>query len=127
MDKSSKYLDRWYNFEKDNAKHKANIIQLRNDILIKIGSLPFHPRNKISSYSRYLHAKLSWDLTIADIDKTWFVNNIDNICRQFVRRWLEIPPSGTLDVILLFGEKFCFEVSDVSTKLQQCKLRFANV
>ena len=57
-----------------------------------------------------------------DIDKTWIVNNIDNICRQFIRRWLEIPPSGTFDLILLSREKFGLEVSDVSTKLQQCQV-----
>ena len=58
---------------------------------------------------------------LADIDKTWTVNNVDNICRQFIRRWLEIPPSGTLDLILLSREKFALGVSDVSTKLQQCQ------
>ena len=110
MDKSFKYLGRWYNFEMDNAEHKANIIQLTNDILMKIDSLPLHPRNKVLLYSRYLHAKLSWDLTAADIDKTWIVNNIDNICRQFIRRWLEIPPSGTFDLILLSRKKFGLEV-----------------
>ena len=117
MDKSFKNLGRWYNFEMDNARHKANIIQLKNVILMKIDSLPLHPRNKILLYSRYLHAKLSWDLTVADIDKTWIVNNIDNICRQFIRSWLEIPPSATLDLILLSREKFGLEVADVSTKL----------
>ena len=104
----------------DNAEHKTNIIQLTNDILMKIDSLPLHPRNKILLYSRYLHAKLSWDLTVADIDKTWIVNNIDNIGRQFITR-LEIPPFGTLDLVLLSREKFRLEVSDVSTKLQQCQ------
>ena len=122
MGKSFKYLGRWYNFEMDNAEHKANIIQLTNDILLKIDSLPLHPRNKILLYSRYLHAKLSWDLTVADVDKTWIVNNIDNICRQFIRRWLEIPPSGTFDLILLSREKFGLEVADVRTKLQQCQV-----
>ena len=106
----------------DNAEHKTNIIQLTNDILMKIDSLRLHPRNKILLYSRYLHAKLSWDLTIADIDKTWIVNNIDNICKQFIRRWLEIPPSGTFDFILLSREKFSLEVADVNTKLQQCQV-----
>ena len=106
----------------DNAEHKANIIRLTNDILMKIDSLPLHPMNKILLYSRYLHAKLSLDLTVADIDKTWIVNNIHNICRQFIRRWLEIPPSGTFDSILLSREKFGLEVADVSTKLQQCQV-----
>ena len=50
------------------------------------------------------------------------MNNIDNICRQFIKRWLEIPPSGTLDLILLSREKFSLEVADVSTKLQQCQV-----
>ena len=50
------------------------------------------------------------------------MNNIDNICRQFIRRWLEIPPSGTFDLILLSREKFGLEVADVSTKLQQCQV-----
>ena len=121
MDKSFKYLGRWYNFEMDNAEHKASI-QLTNEILMKIDSLPLHPRNKILLYSRYLHAKFSWDLTVPDIDKTWIVNNIDNICRQIIKRWLEIPPSGTLDLILLSREKFGLEVPDVSTKLQQCQV-----
>ena len=67
--KGFKYLGHWYNFEMDNTKHKANILQLTNDILMKIESLPLHPRNKILLYSRYLHAKLSWDLTVAYIDK----------------------------------------------------------
>ena len=89
---------------------------------MKIDSLPLHPRNKILLYSRYLHAKLSWDLTTADIDKTWIVNNIDNICKQFIRRWFEISPSGTLDLMLLSREKFGLEVVDVNTKLQQCQV-----
>ena len=122
MDKSFRYVGSWYNFEIDDAEHKANIIQLTNVILMKIDSLLLHPRNKILLYSRYLHAKLSWDLTVVDIDKTWIVNNIDNICRQFIRRWLEIPPSGTLDLILLCREKFGLKVCDVSTKLQQCQV-----
>ena len=101
MDKSFKYLGCWYNFEMDNAEHKTNIIQLTNVILMKIDSLPLHPRNKILLHSRHLNSKLSYDLTIAYIDKTSIVNKIDNICRQFIRRWLEIPSSGTLDLILL--------------------------
>ena len=59
MDKRYKYLGRWYNFEMDKAKHKANIIQLTNVILMKIDSLLLHPRNKILLYLRYLHTKLS--------------------------------------------------------------------
>ena len=106
----------------DNAEHKVNIIQLTKVILMKIDSLLLHPRNKILLYSRYLHDKLSWNLTVAGIDKTWTVNNIVNICRQFIRRWLDISPSRTLDLISLSTEKLGLEVADVSTKLQQCQV-----
>ena len=50
------------------------------------------------------------------------MNNIDNICRQFIRKWLEILQSRTLDLFLLSREKFGSEVSDVSTKLKQCQV-----
>ena len=122
MDKCFKYVGHWYSFEMDNPEHKVNIIQLRNDILMKIDGLPLHTRNKILLYLRYLHAILSWDLTIVDIDKAWTVNNIENICRQFLRRWLEIPPSGTFYSILLSRKKLSSESADVSTKLQQCQV-----
>ena len=120
MDKSFKYLGRWYHFEMNSAEHTANIIQLTNVILMKIAI--FHYIQGIRYYCIRDTYKLSWDLTVADIDKTWIVNNIDNICRQFIRRCLKIPPSGTLDLILLFREKFGLEVADVSTKLQQCQV-----
>ena len=47
MDKSFKYLGRWYDFEMDNAEHIPNIIQLSIVILMKIDSLQLHPWNKI--------------------------------------------------------------------------------
>ena len=39
-----------------------------------------------------------------------------------MRKRLEIPPAGTLNLILLSGEKFGLEVADVSTKFQQCQV-----
>ena len=80
----------------DERSFSRNVASLKNMIQDKTNC-----SSEILLYSRYLRAKLSWDLIVADINKTWIVNNIDNICRQFIRRWLEIPSSGTLDLILL--------------------------
>ena len=55
MDKSFKYLGRWYNFEMDNAEHKANIIQLTNDILMKIDSLPLQREESV--WDRFMKLK----------------------------------------------------------------------
>jgi hypothetical protein len=40
------------------------------EILQKIDRLVLHPRFKLQLYMKYLLPKISWHLTIADIDKT---------------------------------------------------------
>ena len=67
----------------------------------KIDDLPLHPKNKILVYQRYVLSKLSWNLTIADINITWVKQSLDSIVNQYVRSWLEIPIAGTLDIIQL--------------------------
>ena len=53
------------------------------------------------SYQRYVLSKLSWNLTIADIDITWVKQSLDRIFNQYVRSWLESPIAGSLDIIQL--------------------------
>ena len=69
-------------------------------------------------------SKISWHLTIADIEKTWIKENLDNLCHNKLRRWPEIPPNGTLDIVLLAKTKFGLNVIDVSTKHAQCQVSF---
>ncbi len=45
-------------------------------------------------------SKISWHLTIADIEKTWIKENLDNLWHHKLHRWLEILPNGTLDIVL---------------------------
>ena len=46
-------------------------------------------------------SKISWHLTIADIPNTRIKQHLGTICHNKIRYWLEIPPNGTLDIILL--------------------------
>jgi hypothetical protein len=71
-------------------------------------------------------SKLSWHLTIADIEKTWIKENLDNLCHNKLRRWLEIPPNGTLDIVFLAKTKVGLNVIDFSTKHAQCQVSFRN-
>ena len=64
------YLGRYYNFAMDNTDHKQILISETEDILEKIDRLPLHPKFKLQLYMKYLLPKMSWHLTIADIDKT---------------------------------------------------------
>ena len=50
----------------------------------RIDDLPLHPKNKMLIYQRYVLYKLSWNLTIADIDITWVKQSLDNTVNQYV-------------------------------------------
>ena len=117
---SFKYLGRWFNFEMDNQKHKDELLQITTQIKDRINSLPLHPKNKVWLYSQYLMSKLSWHLTIADIDQTWIINNLDTRAHNYLRRWLEIPASGTLSIVMLTNGQFGLNIMDISTKFKQC-------
>ena len=69
-------------------------------------------------------SEVAWHLTIADVEKTWIKENLDNLCNNKLRRWLEIPSNGTLDIIFLAKSKFGLNIIDVSTKHVQCQVSF---
>ena len=71
------YLGRFYNFPMDNAVHKQFLISETNNILEKIDRLPLHSKFKLDLYRKYLLPKISWHLTIADIDRTWIKQTLD--------------------------------------------------
>ena len=77
-------------------------------------------------YQRLVLSKLSWNLTIADIDITWFKQSLDSIVNQYVRSWLEIPIAGTLDIIQLSKRKFGICYVMVSPRFNQCQTVIRN-
>ena len=97
---SFKYLGRYFNFEMDNEEHKKELVDITNKILNKVDMLPLHPKHKVDIYLKYYMSKISWHLTIADIPNTWIKQHLDTICHNKIRYWPEIPPNGTLDIIL---------------------------
>ena len=80
-------------------KHKQKLITLLEDMMSDIDLKPLHPKNNLILYSRYLLSKLSWHFTVATLSKTWVTVNIDSVVNKYVRKWLEIPVSGTLSSV----------------------------
>ena len=119
---SFKYLGRWFGMEMNNNEHKEELLVTTEKILSLIHQLPLHPRNKLLLYNQYFLSKISWDLTITDIDITWVKQNLDSICHRYFRRWLEIPVSGTVEILQLSRSLFGLEVIDVSTKFTLCQV-----
>ena len=82
---------------------------------------PLHPKNKLLLYSHYLLPKLSWHFTVATLSKTWVTENIDSVVNKYVRKWLEIPVSGTLSNVYLTTSKFGLNIYPPSVKFAQCQ------
>ena len=120
------YLGRHFDFGMTNSKHKED---LQNELNLKMNSideLPLHPRNKLLLYQRYVLSKISWNLTIADLSVTWVKLSLDSVVSGFVRKWLEIPISGTLNIISLSKSKFGIGFVNVSSRFVQCQSTIRN-
>ena len=106
----------FFNYAMDNKSHKQILLDYKDKMMKTIDKLPLHPKHKILIYSRYVLSKLSWHLTVADLSKTWVENNLVNLCYGYLRCWLEMPISGTLDIISLPRSKFGLNIVPISTK-----------
>ena len=92
-----------------------------DDIMSEIDLKPLHPKNKLLLYSRYLLPKLSWHFTVTTLSKTWVSENMDSVVNKYVRKWLEIPISGTLSNVYLASNKFGQNIYQPSIKFVQCQ------
>ena len=105
-------------------QHKSELISLVEELMADIDSKSIHPKNKILLYSRYLLSKLSWHFTVSSLVKTWVIENIDSKVNSYIRKWLDIPISGTLSTVFLTRNKFGFNICPPSVKFIQCQTAF---
>ena len=124
IDKSFLYLGRYFDFHMSNKEHQEILSKMLSEYLSAINDLPLHQKNKILIYQRYVLAKISWHLTVADIPITWVKQNLDNLLSQHLRLWLSIPISGTLNITALSCNKYGLNIVTISTKAIQCRTTF---
>ncbi len=120
------YLGRYFDFGMTNNKHKSDVISLINDLMTDIDLKPLHPKNKLHLYSRYVLSKLSWHLTVAPLSKVWIIENIDSVVNKYIRKWLDVPVSGTLSNVFLTRNKFGLSIIPPSIKFTQCQSTLRN-
>ena len=109
-----------------NNQHKHDLLSDTKDIMKKMDDLSLHPKNKMLICQCYVLSKLSWNLTIADIDITWVKQFLDGIVNQYVRSWPEIPIAGTLDIIQLSKRKFGICYVMLSARFTKCQTVIRN-
>ena len=115
------YLGRYFSFSMSDEQHKSELISLVEELMTDIDSKPIHPKNKILLYSRYFLSKLSWHFTVSSLAKTWVIENIDPKVNSYIRKWLDIPISGTLSTVFLTRNKFGLNICPPSVKFIQCQ------
>ena len=123
-DDSFRYLDRY--FDMANGKHKSELAEILGSLMSDIDKLPVHPKNNLLLYQRYVHSKISWHLTVANISKAWICKHLDNMVSKYIRQWLKLPVSATLSTIFLSKTKFGLNVQLPSTKFTQCQVILRN-
>ena len=118
------YLGRYFEFEMSSNDHKTFLTSELNKLLEAVDKLPLQPKNKLLIYQHYILSKLSWHLTVAELNITWMKQNLDNVANSYVRSWLETPVSGTLDIVTLSYNKYGLNIHKLSTKFTQCQVTF---
>jgi hypothetical protein len=71
-------------------------------------------------------SKISWHFTVADLSKTWVIENLDSMVKTYIRKWLELPISGTLSNVFLPCNKFGLNICPPSVKFIQCQTVLRN-
>ena len=77
-------------------------------------------------YSRYVLSKLSWYFTIANRTKPWITEHLDSVVNGYIRKWLDIPISGTLSNVFLERNKFGLNICPPSINFTQCQTVLRN-
>ena len=65
-------------------------------------------------------------IAIANISKTWITEHLDSIVNGYIRKWLDIPISGTLSNVFLERNKFGLNICPPSIKFTQCQTVLRN-
>ena len=102
-----------------NQDHKSKLISLADDLMSDIDLKPLDP--KTSPLPSLCSFKFTWHFTVAAIPKTWIIENIDSVVNNYIRKWLEVPISGTLSNACLTNNKFGLSILPASVKFIQCQ------
>ena len=121
-----RYLGRYFDYEMSNKQLQLDAKATLTDLLQQIDSLNIHPKSKRLLYQKYVLSKLSWHFTVADISKTWVIQNLDNTLISYVRNWLDLPISATISHLTLSKSKFGLNLQLPSTKFLQCQTVLRN-
>ena len=83
----------------------------------RFSSLPCLQRNRLALFLGKI---------LANLAKTWVIENLDSITIRFIRQWLDLPISATLSGIILPCNQFGLNLQLPSVKFIQCQTVLRN-
>ena len=122
-----KYFSCNFDFDMANEMHKSKLLSLFSIFMKGIDDLPFHPKNKLLVYHRYVLSKVSWHFTVADLPKTWVTENLDNLVSRYIRSWLELSVSATVTSFFLTKNQSGLNLQMPSVKFTPCQTVSRNI
>ena len=75
-----------------------------NKKLQNIDNCSLRGEHKMKIYSRYALISMRYHLSVHDIHKT-HLDNLDDIARKYLKKWLNIPSHGASDISICLGIK----------------------
>ena len=124
---SFKYLSRFFTFGMENCEQKSILLDTSSDFLHKIDMIPYHPKNKLLLYHHYILSKLSWHLTIADLNKAWVIEHLDSVLTRHIRKWFESPLRSSISGLIVSRSYYDFNLVLPFTKFIQCQTIIRNL
>ena len=95
-------------------------------LLCTISEIACHPKKKMLLYHCYVLSNISWDLAIADLSRTWVIEDLDNNVAEYVSQWFEFPISATLSNLIISKSNYGLSLTLPCTKFLQCQTIILN-
>jgi len=111
----------------DNHNHPLEVLDLVPTSMAQIDGIPCHPTEKLPLYHHFVLSKIARYLTIANLGKTWVVEDIDNLVTSYILQWLELPITATLSTPILPKSKYGINYILPSTKFLPCQIVIWNI
>jgi len=84
-----------------NKQHQLDAKVVLTDFLQQVDSLNIHPKSKLLLYQKYVLSKFSWHFTVANISKTWVIQNLQYTLIAYICIWPDPPISATISLLIL--------------------------
>ena len=101
------YLGKTYDFAMNNMVAKSKICEKLEKLLCITSSFQISSQMKLQIMNRFIRTQLSFELRLYNFGKTWITQNLDSVCYQHIRVWLELPISCCIKEVATLPKSKC--------------------